>query len=121
VLDGLFAVNAEHDGAAELFQLLLSTDSLDEFLQELAVLAAVRVEDQLSCGITIRMDHHPITVAASDGFAADPDEQQYTHGHGPCLHAMNTGERVQITNLDRWGSYGAHALAHASGRCCPAR
>jgi GAF domain-containing protein len=106
-------------GSAELFQLLLSTDTLDGFLQELAVLAAVRVDDQLSCGITSRVDHRPVTVAASDQFAMALDEQQYMLDHGPCLTAMTTGQRVEIPNLaaelERWGSYGTHALAHGLG------
>ena len=105
----------------QLFELLMVTESLDSFLQDLAVLAARRVDAQLSCGITTRVDHHPITVAASDEFAANLDEQQYAAGEGPCLHAMETGKTVEITNiayeLDRWQNYGTHALAHGLGAC----
>jgi hypothetical protein len=91
--------DARDAGAQELFELLLSTESLDGFLQELAVLAAQRVDKQLSCGITARVDYRPITVAASDAFATVLDEQQYATGRGPCLTAMMTGQRVEIPDL----------------------
>lgn len=108
-------------GLGELFELLFATESLDSFLQDLAQLASERVDAHLSCGITADVDHHPITVAASDQFAAVLDEQQYDAGFGPCLKAMRTGEQIEITNLaheiEQWGQYGPHALAHGLGAC----
>jgi hypothetical protein len=92
---------------------------LDGFLQELAVLAAVRVDNQLSCGITCRDESPPGHRRRLDDFAAAFDEQQYEAGRGPCLTAMSTGQRVEIPNLadvlDQWGAYGTRALAHGLG------
>jgi GAF domain-containing protein len=101
--------------ADELFELLTGTDTFESFLKELAVLAAREVGGELSCGITARSDRHPLTVASSDTLAAQLDEMQYADGIGPCMHAMNTGEVVQIDDLaddERWGVYRSDAYAH---------
>ena len=101
--------------AAELQQLLLATDDIDEFLQELAHLAAKVLPEDLSCGITMRRDHRAITVASSDIRACQVDEIQYGHDHGPCLHALGTGEVVVVDDLaddERWGGYQMPALGH---------
>ena len=101
--------------ADELFELLTSTDTFEAFLQELAVLAARGVGGDLSCGITARSDRRLVTVASSDALAARLDEMQYADEIGPCMHALNTGEVVQIEDLasdERWGAYRSDAYAH---------
>lgn len=106
----------ERTGAAEeLFELLTATDTFESFLQELSVLAAREVGGELSCGITARSYRRPVTVASSDELAARLDEMQYADGIGPCMHALNTGEIVQIDDMasdDRWGAYRSDAYAH---------
>jgi GAF domain-containing protein len=109
------AVGDHLTAADELFELLTATDTFESFLQELAVLAAREVGGELSCGITARSDRHPLTVASSDALAAQLDEMQYADGIGPCMHAMNSGEVVQIDDLasdERWGAYRSDAYAH---------
>jgi GAF domain-containing protein len=101
--------------AAELQELLLETDNFEDFLQDLAVLAARSVTQGLSCGITLKRDGRPHTVANSDDRAARCDELQYGQGIGPCLDAMRTGEIVLVEDLvaeERWGEYRAAVLAH---------
>ena len=85
--------------AAELQQLLIETDSLIEFLEELAHYAADTVGPELSCGITLSRDGRPFTVAGSDATALRLDEVQYGHHDGPCLTAMRTGEVLAINDL----------------------
>jgi hypothetical protein len=51
---------------AELQQLLLATDDIDEFLQQLTHVATDVLPGDLSCGVTLRRDHRPITVASRD-------------------------------------------------------
>jgi GAF domain-containing protein len=106
----------ERVGAAdELYELLTATDTFEAFLLELAVLAAREVGGELSCGITARPDQRPATVASSDTLAGRLDELQYADGIGPCMHALNTGEVVQIDDLaadERWGVYRSDAYAH---------
>ena len=89
----------------ELQAVLLSTDSIDGFLRELAILAARQLGEGLSCGITMQPDGRPLTVASSDANAAQVDELQYGLDHGPCLTALRDGERIRIDDLvgdQRW-------------------
>ncbi|HEY2262276.1 MAG TPA: GAF and ANTAR domain-containing protein [Streptosporangiaceae bacterium] len=98
----------------ELQAVLLGTESIDGFLQELASLAARELGEGLSCGITLQPDGRPLTVASSDANAAQIDELQYGLDHGPCLTALRTGELVRIDDLasdQRWGEYAVRALA----------
>ena len=99
----------------ELTEMLLATASLEAYTQDVVDLAASRVVPGASCGLTMRMDGRPLTVANSDDFAAKLDELQYGAGEGPCLQSMDTGEVVLVDELsheDRWGAYRLHALAH---------
>lgn len=104
---------------AELQQLLLDTEGVTEFLDEVASYAAARFGAGLSCGITLdRGNGYPITVGSSDARALDLDEVQYGHHHGPCLTAMHDQVTVSIVDLatdDRWGEYRIDALAHGIG------
>src|SRR5579875_1696187 len=99
----------------ELQDLLLSTSSLEELLQEMTVLAARSVASGLSCGLTLQLNDRPRTVVNSDIRAAQVDEAQYERGQGPCLHAMRTGQLVRIDDTSgeqRWGGFAARAMAH---------
>ena len=101
--------------AAELQELLLATDNIEDFLQDLAVLAARSVAQGLSCGITLQRDGRLRTVANSDDRAARCDEIQYDQGTGPCLDAMRTREIILVDDLveeERWGEYRTSVLAH---------
>jgi hypothetical protein len=64
-------------GVAELQELLLATDTLQEFLDEVADRAATEVSPGLSCGVTVRPDGRPLTIASSDGYANKLDQLQY--------------------------------------------
>jgi hypothetical protein len=91
----------------ELQQALLGTESVEQFLQELALLAARLVANGLSCGMTMRPNGRPVTVACSDPLAAEVDEVQYRLDDGPCLHAMRQGIVVRIDDTAeraRWPS-----------------
>src|ERR1700684_262591 len=98
---------------AEEQALLPGTETIQEFLSELAGLAILTVGEGLSCGITLQSNGRPLTVASTDALAAQVDEVQYGLDQGPCLHAMRTGTQVSITDLtsdQRWGAYAATAL-----------
>lgn len=99
----------------ELQAVLLGTESINGFLQELASLAARELGEGLSCGITLQPNGRPLTAASSDVNAAQIDELQYGLDHGPCLTALRTGKVVRIDDLasdPRWGDYAVRALAH---------
>jgi GAF domain-containing protein len=94
-----------------LQELILSTEGMTDFLDELVQLAAA---GHGSCAITVSLDDKSRTVASSDALAARADEIQYAKAEGPCLEAMRTGVVVDAPNLatdDRWGNYRSYALA----------
>lgn len=97
-----------HDALGALHSLVLGVAEVENFLGEVASLAAEAVEAEVSCGITTRHNKHPVTTAASDSRAAIVDEQQYGAGQGPCLEALETGLVVDVPDQQadhRWGSY----------------
>jgi GAF domain-containing protein len=106
----------------ELQDALIGTESIEEFLHEMAVLAARlgRNENGLSCGMTMRSNGRPVTVAYSDPLAAQVDEAQYTLDDGPCLHAMRDGQVVCIEDTadkSRWPEFEAWAAARGIRSC----
>src|SRR5690242_5696119 len=86
---------ADTENLRELHGALLSTQSVEQFLHEMAVMAA-RLAGGLSCGMTMQPSGRPVTVACSDQVAARVDEVQYELDDGPCLHAMRDGSVVRI-------------------------
>ena len=100
---------------AELLQLLLATQDITDFLDELATLTTKVLPGELSCGITMRRGRGVTTMASSDTRASQVDEIQYSHNEGPCLHSLATGEVIVVDDLasdDRWGGYQMPALGH---------
>lgn len=100
-------------GVPELVSLLMTTRSVQDFLGELATAAGRALN--ASCGITMRRDGQPMTVASSDALANQVDEVQYGTGQGPCLQSLATGQVVAVPDLAserRWGGYPPHALAY---------
>lgn len=103
----------------DLYTALMSTEDVSEFLHQTTALAAGTVVPgaDLSCGLTMRWDDHPITVASSDARASQVDEVQYELDHGPCLHSLRTGQVVSlpdladVSGLDGWEDYAVRAVA----------
>jgi GAF domain-containing protein len=107
-------------GFTELHAALLGSTSVEQFLQELAELAARLVTDGLCCGMTMRRDGRPVTVACSDELAGEVDEVQYQLGDGPCLHAMRHGHQVRIddtADAERWPAFEERAVALGVRSC----
>jgi GAF domain-containing protein len=111
------------DAAGDLTELqraLLGTQTLEQFLQELATLAARQVTGGLSCGMTMRPTGRAATVACSDPLAAEIDEVQYKLDDGPCLHAMRSGDEVCIDDTagqESWPRFEAAAQARGIRSC----
>ena len=104
----------------DLHGALLSTQSVEQFLHEMAVMAARLVGGGLSCGMTMQPSGRPVTVACSDQVAARVDEVQYELDDGPCLHAMRDGHMVRIEDTAekaRWPEFEAQAAAHGIRSC----
>lgn len=105
---------ATRDPASELQNLMLATDVVESFLQELVEFAVTAIGGEVSASVTVSRHGRPVTVASSDARAARFDEVQYHHEEGPCLTAMRTGEVVLIGDLaldERFRQYRPRALA----------
>ena len=101
-------------GVTELHDVLLSTQSIEDFVQELAVQAAQLIADSLSCGITLRRGRQTDTVACSDELAGQVNGLQYRLGEGPCLTALADGRAVYSADLAadaRWPRFAPAAVA----------
>jgi transcriptional regulator with GAF, ATPase, and Fis domain len=101
-------------GVTELHDVLLSTQSIESFIQELAEQAAQLIADSLSCGITLSRGRRPETVACSDELAGRVNSLQYDLGEGPCLTALADGRPVRCDDLaadDRWPRFTPQAVA----------
>jgi transcriptional regulator with GAF, ATPase, and Fis domain len=101
------------DGVTELHEVLLSSQSIEDFVHELAVQAA-QLTDSLSCGITLRRGAQAETVACSDEVAGHVNGLQYRLGEGPCLAALADGRPAYCPDLaadQRWPRFAAEAAA----------
>jgi GAF domain-containing protein len=99
---------------------LVNTKNVEQFLHEMAVLAARLVGSDLSCGMTMRSNGRPVTVACSDPVAAKVDAVQYELDDGPCLHAMREGHVVRIEDTSdkaRWPEFERRAAAQGIRSC----
>jgi transcriptional regulator with GAF, ATPase, and Fis domain len=104
----------------ELQNVLLGTESIDMFIQELAVQAARLVAGSLSCGITLSRSGKNSTVGCSGEQATAVNELQYELGEGPCLTALSDRCPVQsddMTAETRWPRF-ALAAAERGVRSC---
>ncbi len=104
----------------ELQDALLSTETVEQFLHEMALLAAGLVNGGLSCGMTMQPKGQPVTVACSDPVAARVDEAQYELDDGPCLHAMRDGHMVDIRDTSEkalWPEFEARAASEGVRSC----
>lgn len=104
------------DAAREaLDDLVLTSSHVEEFLHELAVLAAGQLSlrnQAVSCGVTLVRHKRPSTVASSDARARAMDEVQYRFNEGPCLTALHEEITVHVPDLaaeQRWRKYLAAA------------
>jgi GAF domain-containing protein len=100
--------------AAALHQLLLATQTVQEFLDRLVGRAAADTGHH--CGITVGPPdaaEGAYTVASSHELSRQLDELQYADGDGPCLEALRTAVPVFVTDMTtdkRWPDYLRHAV-----------
>jgi GAF domain-containing protein len=106
---------------AGLQEALLNTDSVEQFLHELAVLAARTVSDGMSCGMALRQRGASRTATAcSDPLASEADRVQYQEGEGPAAHVLRHGRRVRIhdtATYDRWPRFCRQAASLGIRSC----
>ncbi|MDN4609908.1 GAF and ANTAR domain-containing protein [Arthrobacter burdickii] len=113
-------MNAEQQNAAavaELQDLMLTNENVDQFLEDLAGLSARILGEsvEVQCGVTYRHRSLATTVACSSDEARILDEIQYGFGDGPCLHAISTGSTVIVDDVrtdGRWPEYFEAVAGH---------
>ena len=101
---------------------LLNTDSVEQFLRELAVLATRAVGDggAMSCGMALRRGRPTTAAACGDSLASEADREQYESGEGPALDALRHGHPVNIQDLataNRWPRFARHAASLGIRSC----
>lgn len=112
--------SADRMWLSELQALLLDTDTLYRFLHQLALLTVNRLPEGRSCGVTVRQDSRPVTLAASDDKTTEVDLLQYELSEGPCLDTLNTGKINYIldTTIEvRWAAF-CRAASQLDVRSC---
>ena len=98
--------------------LLLDTQDVEDFLNELATYSAENLSGprgQVLCGITLLRHRTAATVASSGDRARLLDELQYKYGDGPCLQCAREGVVVHIRDFSTetlWPEYAATVLNH---------
>ncbi|HEX9042119.1 MAG TPA: GAF and ANTAR domain-containing protein [Trebonia sp.] len=107
---------------AGLQEALLNSDSVEQFLHELAVLAAQTVSDGMSCGMAVRQRGRAsrTAMACSDPLAAEADRVQHQAGEGPAAHVLRHGRRVRIQDTatnDRWPRFCREAASLGVRSC----
>jgi GAF domain-containing protein len=99
----------------ELQGVLLTTDGLESFLDELASLTVRALPAAAACGVTLQPNGRARTVAANNVLATQVDEIQYGVDDGPCLDAMRTGSVNYVPDLGRetrWPQFCTAALGY---------
>ena len=96
-----------------LQDLVLDSSDVEDFLHELAVVAAAELSSpgqKVFCGVTLIRRKKAATIASSDAHARTMDEIQYGYNDGPCLAAIRGSETVHVPDLrqdHRWPAYAA--------------
>jgi GAF domain-containing protein len=92
----------------ELGRLSLREHSMASLLQRVVDVTKVVMPGHGEASISILVNDRPSTAAYTGDLARDCDESQYSHGHGPCLHAATSGEPVEVADArtePRWRDY----------------
>jgi len=107
VVDG----EVTYSGTDVLIDALLDSTDMKVFLQRLVEISRReldRVLIEAHCSVTVYRDRRPVTVCSSDPATAAMDEVQYESKQGPCMHAVSTGQVVEVLDLGtetRWPRY----------------
>lgn len=95
---------------------LLESDSpVDATLQTVADLCVSTIPGCDSAGVTVRVDGHHATAAASDAYAFEIDKIQYDANEGPCVFALEEATFIQIDAVSeetRWPEFCERAAQH---------
>ncbi|WP_026818151.1 hypothetical protein [Arthrobacter castelli] len=83
--------------------MLLGTDDVENFLEELTHLASRKLagpDDEVLCGVTLFRHKHAATVASSSERARAMDQLQYEFADGPCLNAARNVAAEVVASIN---------------------
>ncbi|MFG1928907.1 GAF and ANTAR domain-containing protein [Cryptosporangium sp. NPDC048952] len=98
---------------AEVGRIVLADRTLDEVLEQVALLARKAIAGASEVSVTLVVRDRPTTAAFTGPLALELDERQYAAGFGPCLDAARGGEMMVIADMAteaRWPRYCPAAL-----------
>ena len=101
-----------HEAFLQLHDLIIGSSNVNDFLEELAIVAAgtltQSVGTTIECGVTLRRRKRNATVAGSSSRARELDRLEQELGEGPCLAAMQAMQTVLLADVEtdtRWPEY----------------
>jgi hypothetical protein len=92
----------------ELQTSLLTTKTVEDFLQRVVDGAAQHVAPRMSCTLTMLRQDSFATVASTDDHATRADQIEYEVDSGPCVDAARDGVQTIVPDLradDRWPAW----------------
>ncbi|NNH73568.1 GAF and ANTAR domain-containing protein [Nocardia uniformis] len=101
-------------GLSELTAVVLSTPNVEGSLRDIAAITTRILPGRPMVAITLRRGGDIATVASTGPHATLLDELHISGGLGPCLHALDTAQPVDVPDLTaetRWGDYPHRMLA----------
>ena len=109
-----------------LHDALVNTETIEQFLHEMTVLATRAVGSDLTCAMALGHGPRPVKAACSDPAAATVDALAYEPGTGPARRAVRDGRMIRIDDTaappDRaasadWPEFSRRAAAHGIRSC----
>ena len=100
--DDLLSVDA---GLRHLSRLVIRDETLQTTLQRVVDVATRAIPDTLGVSITLRKGRHPYPAVATSPAVLAIDEREYAIAEGPCISALETGERQRLCDAEtdeRW-------------------
>jgi len=97
-----------HAAVTELQTSLLTSKTVEEFLQRVVDGAAQHIAPRMSCSLTMLRQNSLVTAVSTDEHATAADEVEYEVDSGPCIDAARHGVENFITDLrsdDRWAAW----------------
>jgi hypothetical protein len=94
-----------HAAVSELQTSLLTTRTVEAFLQRVIDGAARHIAPDIACTLTMLRQGQLLTVASTDEQATEADKVEYEVDSGPCVDAARDGVESVVADLpndDRW-------------------
>ena len=116
---GMTNNSAGDEAAIQLQDLLMGTENVEDFLDQLAALSAATLSRligaKIECGVTLQRRKRTMTVAGSSPRAIMLDRIEQSMGEGPCIEALRTKSVVLLADVDadpRWPAYQLQLASH---------